>query len=44
MLEEIASVMHPGNPDASIEHLVVPVARHLVPEFMLTLAGRVSPF
>jgi hypothetical protein len=44
MLEEIASVIHHDDPDASAQHLVVPVARRLVPEFMLTLAGRVSPF
>jgi prenylcysteine alpha-carboxyl methylesterase len=37
-------VIHHGNPDASVEHLAVPIARRLVPEFMLTLAGRVSPF
>jgi hypothetical protein len=40
MLEEIASVIHHDNPDA----FAVPVARCLVPEFMLTLAGRVSQF
>ncbi|KAL6873626.1 hypothetical protein ACP4OV_013708 [Aristida adscensionis] len=44
MLEEIAAVIHSDNPDASARHLVVPVARRLVPEFMLRLAGRVSPF
>jgi hypothetical protein len=44
MLEEIASVIHSEDPDASAHHLVVPVARRLVPEFMLKLAGRVSPF
>ncbi|TVU07650.1 hypothetical protein EJB05_41015, partial [Eragrostis curvula] len=44
MLEEIASVIHRDDPDASAQHLAVPVARRLVPEFMLTLAGRVSPF
>lgn len=44
MLEEIASVIHSEDPNASAHHLVVPVARRLVPEFMLKLAGRVSPF
>ncbi|KAG2608418.1 probable isoprenylcysteine alpha-carbonyl methylesterase ICMEL1 isoform X2 [Panicum virgatum] len=44
MLEEIASVIHSEDPDVSADHLVVPVARRLVPEFMLKLAGRVSPF
>ncbi|XP_062229778.1 probable isoprenylcysteine alpha-carbonyl methylesterase ICMEL1 isoform X2 [Phragmites australis] len=44
MLEEIASVIHSEDPDASAQHLAVPVARRLVPEFMLKLAGRVSPF
>jgi hypothetical protein len=44
MLEEIASVIHHDNPDAFAKHLAVPVARCLVPEFMLTLAGRVSQF
>lgn len=44
MLEEIASVIHSEDPDTSANHLVVPVARRLVPEFMLKLAGRVSPF
>ncbi|KAK3134524.1 hypothetical protein QOZ80_6AG0550270 [Eleusine coracana subsp. coracana] len=44
MLEEIAGVIHHDDPDASSQHLAVPIARRLVPEFMLTLAGRVSPF
>lgn len=45
MLEEIARVIHSEDPDAAAQHLVVvPVARRLVPEFMLKLAGRVSPF
>ncbi|PAN22443.1 hypothetical protein PAHAL_4G020500 [Panicum hallii] len=44
MLEEIASVIHSEDPDVSADHHVVPVARRLVPEFMLKLAGRVSPF
>lgn len=45
MLEEIVAVIHNDDPDASApQHLVVPVARRLVPEFMLMLAGRVSPF
>ncbi|KAJ1260960.1 hypothetical protein BS78_10G271400 [Paspalum vaginatum] len=44
MLEEIASVIHSEDTDASAQHLVVPAARRLVPEFMLKLAGRVSPF
>ncbi|KAL6603513.1 hypothetical protein ACP70R_043874 [Stipagrostis hirtigluma subsp. patula] len=44
MLEEIAAVIHNDNPDASAQYLAVPVARRLVPEFMLRLAGRVSPF
>lgn len=43
MLEEITSVIHSEDSDTS-NHLVVPVARRLVPEFMLKLAGRVSPF
>jgi prenylcysteine alpha-carboxyl methylesterase len=37
-------VIHNDNPDTSAQHLAVPVARRLVPEFMLMLAGRVSPF
>ncbi|OQU77059.1 hypothetical protein SORBI_3010G257300 [Sorghum bicolor] len=40
MLEEIASVIHSEDPDNSAQHLVVPVARRLVPEFMLKLAGK----
>ncbi|CAN6176846.1 unnamed protein product [Urochloa humidicola] len=44
MLEEIASVIHSEDLDTSADRLVVPVARRLVPEFMLKLAGRVSPF
>lgn len=45
MLEEIARVIHSEDPDAAAQHLVVvPVARRLVPEFMLKLAGGVSPF
>ncbi|KAF8686984.1 hypothetical protein HU200_043263 [Digitaria exilis] len=51
MLEEITSVIHSEDSDTSnhldsdtSNHLVVPVARRLVPEFMLKLAGRVSPF
>ena len=44
MLEEIASVIHSEDPDVSADQLVVPAARRLVPEFMLKLAGRVSPF
>ncbi|CAL5040410.1 unnamed protein product [Urochloa decumbens] len=44
MLEEIASVIHSEDLDKSADHMVVPAARRLVPEFMLKLAGRVSPF
>ncbi|XP_066380710.1 probable isoprenylcysteine alpha-carbonyl methylesterase ICMEL1 isoform X2 [Miscanthus floridulus] len=44
MLEEIASVIHTEDPDVSAQHLDVAVARRLVPEFMLKLAGKVSPF
>ncbi|CAN6215686.1 unnamed protein product [Urochloa humidicola] len=44
MLEEIASVIHSQDLDTSADRLAVPVARRLVPEFMLKLAGRVSPF
>uniref|UniRef100_A0A0E0LFG9 protein-S-isoprenylcysteine alpha-carbonyl methylesterase n=1 Tax=Oryza punctata TaxID=4537 RepID=A0A0E0LFG9_ORYPU len=44
LLEEIVTVIHNDNPDTSAQHLAVPVARRLVPEFMLMLAGRVSPF
>ncbi|KAL5199704.1 hypothetical protein ABZP36_020907 [Zizania latifolia] len=44
MLEEIVAVIRNDDPDASSQHLVVPVARRLVPEFMLMLARRVSPF
>jgi len=44
MLEEIAGVIHREDPVVSAQHLVVPVARRLVPEFMLKLAGKVSPF
>lgn len=44
MLEEIAGVIHSEDPVVSAQHLVVPVARRLVPEFMLKLAGKVSPF
>ncbi|RLN11529.1 putative isoprenylcysteine alpha-carbonyl methylesterase ICMEL1 [Panicum miliaceum] len=40
MLEEIASVIHSEDPGVSADHLAVPVARRLVPEFMLKLAGR----
>lgn len=44
MLEEIVAVIQNDDPGVSAQHLAVPVARRLVPEFMLRLAGRVSPF
>ncbi|KAM3192853.1 hypothetical protein ACQJBY_069811 [Aegilops geniculata] len=44
MLEEIVAVIQNDNPGLSAQNLPVPVARRLVPEFMLRLAGRVSPF
>ncbi|XP_044441707.1 probable isoprenylcysteine alpha-carbonyl methylesterase ICMEL1 isoform X2 [Triticum aestivum] len=44
MLEEIVAVIQNDDPGLSAQHLAVPVARRLVPEFMLRLAGRVSPF
>ncbi|XP_048546942.1 probable isoprenylcysteine alpha-carbonyl methylesterase ICMEL1 isoform X2 [Triticum urartu] len=44
MLEEIVAVIQNDDPGASAQHLAVPIARRLVPEFMLRLAGRVSPF
>jgi prenylcysteine alpha-carboxyl methylesterase len=44
MLEEIVATIHKDDPSESTQDLAVPVARRLVPEFMLMLAGRVSPF
>jgi len=44
MLEEIVAMIHKDDPKESTQALAVPVARRLVPEFMLKLAGRVSPF
>jgi prenylcysteine alpha-carboxyl methylesterase len=44
MLEEIVATIHNDDPGLVGEDLAVPVARRLVPEFMLMLAGRVSPF
>ena len=44
MLEEIVAMIHNDDPGAPTQDLAVPVARRLVPEFMLMLAGRVSPF
>lgn len=44
MLEEIVAAIHNDDPCESAQHLPVPVARRLVPEIMLILARRVSPF
>jgi len=44
MLEEIVAMIHKDDPSESTQAIDVPVARRLVPEFMLKLAGRVSPF
>lgn len=46
-MENIVSIIHSGDAgDAllSVEDTAAPPARRLVPEFMLQLARRVSPF
>nr|GMD18363.1 probable isoprenylcysteine alpha-carbonyl methylesterase ICMEL1 isoform X1 [Ipomoea batatas] len=44
MLEELISRIHYGNPEAFAEAANAPRRKRLVPEFMLKLAGKVSPF
>lgn len=44
MLEELISRIHYGNPEAFAEATNAPRRKRLVPEFMLKLAGKVSPF
>ncbi|XP_019165093.1 PREDICTED: probable isoprenylcysteine alpha-carbonyl methylesterase ICMEL1 isoform X4 [Ipomoea nil] len=44
MLEELISRIDYGNPEAFAEAANAPRRKRLVPEFMLKLAGKVSPF
>ncbi|GAV73293.1 Abhydrolase_3 domain-containing protein [Cephalotus follicularis] len=44
MFENIVSIIHAGDTEAIAKDLVAPPRRRLVPEFMLKLARRVSPF
>ncbi|XP_065633243.1 probable isoprenylcysteine alpha-carbonyl methylesterase ICMEL1 [Quercus suber] len=44
MFEDLVGIIHAGDADAIAKDVVAPPRRRLVPEFMLQLARRVSPF
>ena len=44
MFEDLVGIIHAGDVDAIAKDAVAPPRRCLVPEFMLQLARRVSPF
>ncbi|XP_022149045.1 isoprenylcysteine alpha-carbonyl methylesterase ICME-like isoform X2 [Momordica charantia] len=44
MFEDLVSIIHANDAEALAKDAVLPPRRRLVPEFMLTLARRVSPF
>ncbi|XP_075658068.1 putative isoprenylcysteine alpha-carbonyl methylesterase ICMEL1 isoform X2 [Castanea sativa] len=44
MFEDLVGIIHAGDADAIAKDAVAPPRRRLVPEFMLQLARRVSPF
>ena len=44
MFEDLVSIIHAGDSEALAKDAVAPPRKRLVPEFMLKLAGRVSPF
>ncbi|KAG2706774.1 hypothetical protein I3760_05G118000 [Carya illinoinensis] len=44
MFEDLLAIIHAGDADALAKDAVAPPRRRLVPEFMLQLARRVSPF
>ncbi|CAN1795320.1 Probable isoprenylcysteine alpha-carbonyl methylesterase ICMEL2 [Linum perenne] len=44
LFEDLVSIIHEGDPDAQAKDKVAPPRRRLVPEFMLQLARKVSPF
>lgn len=44
MFEDLVSIIHANDAEALAKDAVSPPRRRLVPEFMLTLARRVSPF
>lgn len=44
MFEDLVSYIHAGDPEAIARDAVAPPRKRLVPEFMLKLASRVSPF
>ena len=44
MFEDLVAIIHAGDSEALAKDAVAPPRKRLVPEFMLKLAGRVSPF
>lgn len=44
MFEDLLAIIHAGDADALAKDAVASPRRRLVPEFMLQLARRVSPF
>ena len=44
MFEDLLAIIHADDPDALAKDAVAPPRKRLVPEFMLKLARRVSPF
>ena len=44
LFEDLVSIIHSGDSEALAKDAVAPPRRRLVPEFMLRLARKVSPF
>lgn len=44
MFEDLVAIVHSGDPEAQAKDAVAPPRRRLVPELMLQVARRVSPF
>ncbi|CAN0876607.1 Probable isoprenylcysteine alpha-carbonyl methylesterase ICMEL1 [Linum grandiflorum] len=44
LFEDLVAIIHEGDSDAEAKDKVAPLRRRLVPEFMLQLARKVSPF
>ena len=44
MFEDLVAIIHEGDSEALAKDAVAPPRKRLVPEFMLKLAGHVSPF
>ncbi|XP_042500083.1 probable isoprenylcysteine alpha-carbonyl methylesterase ICMEL2 [Macadamia integrifolia] len=44
LLEDIVAVVHAGDEEALAKDAIAPPGKRLVPEFMLDLAGKISPF